>query len=106
MLKISILMKDQHTQYTTLTQANDDPEIQLPSFHEHDHGDGPTTSLIPGATPQEHSHCEVCERTIIRRERRQAHADCCRIVAMVFVVMFVCMMILGIVIAKAASGRK
>ncbi|RAH56315.1 hypothetical protein BO85DRAFT_450355 [Aspergillus piperis CBS 112811] len=94
-----------HT-YSTLTQAIDDPEIQLPSFHKHDHGDGPTTSLIPGATPQEHSHCEVCERIINRRERRQAHADCCRIVAMVFVVMFVCMMILGIVIAKAASKRK
>ncbi|GLA67711.1 hypothetical protein AtubIFM54640_000956, partial [Aspergillus tubingensis] len=46
-----------HT-YSTLTQAIDDPEIQLPPFHEHDHGDGPTTSLIPGATPQEHSHCE------------------------------------------------
>ncbi|OJJ71778.1 hypothetical protein ASPBRDRAFT_75122 [Aspergillus brasiliensis CBS 101740] len=84
-----------HT-YTTLTQANDDPENQLPSIHDHEHADGPTTSLIPAAAAHEHTHCEGCDRAIKRRQRRQALADCCRMVATVVGVLFVCMIILGL----------
>ncbi|RAL03484.1 uncharacterized protein BO80DRAFT_462692 [Aspergillus ibericus CBS 121593] len=61
----------------------------------------PTTSIVTTA----HEHCEVCERAVTRRERKHAQMHCCRMVALVFIVLFICLTILGIVLARAGAGH-
>ncbi|KAI9933604.1 hypothetical protein ASPWEDRAFT_174765 [Aspergillus wentii DTO 134E9] len=82
--------------YTQVPQIElDDIERQTPSSHQHGHAPAPTTSVV--TTP--HEHCETCEKAIVRRESKRADAYCCRMVALVFIVLFICLTLLGIVIA-------
>ncbi|KAJ4290626.1 hypothetical protein N0V90_010844 [Kalmusia sp. IMI 367209] len=55
--------------------------------------------------PKPHVHCEECDKQAERRERRAAERHCCAMVAWVFIVLFICGMILGIVVANTAAAR-
>ncbi|KAL5381092.1 hypothetical protein DPSP01_007349 [Paraphaeosphaeria sporulosa] len=90
-----------------------DVEHDAPT-HDH-HGLAPSTQQRPQETlaqtiagvfrPKPHVHCEECDRQTERRERREAKRHCCAMVASVFMVLFLCGMILGIVITNAAARR-
>ncbi|PWY90712.1 hypothetical protein BO70DRAFT_392397 [Aspergillus heteromorphus CBS 117.55] len=80
--------------YDSIPQTElDDIERQAP--HEHGSDNGATSSIVM----KPHEHCETCERAIIRRERHSSHRQCCKMVAIVLIVLFICLMILGIVLA-------
>ncbi|KAL5397334.1 hypothetical protein PMIN06_002698 [Paraphaeosphaeria minitans] len=83
---------------------------------EHDHGHAPGAQQQPQESlaqtiagvfrPKPHVHCEECDRQTERRERRDAKRHCCAMVASVFMVLFLCGMILGIVITNAAARKR
>ncbi|PKX92384.1 uncharacterized protein P174DRAFT_421453 [Aspergillus novofumigatus IBT 16806] len=47
-----------------------------------------------------HVHCETCDRQLERRQRRDTERECCRMVALVFIVAIIFLTLLGIVIAR------
>lgn len=53
--------------------------------------------------PKPHVHCEACDQQLEARERRANERHCCSMVAWVFIVAFICAMILGIVVANATT---
>ncbi|KAK3213745.1 hypothetical protein GRF29_28g877901 [Pseudopithomyces chartarum] len=55
--------------------------------------------------PKPHLHCEECDRQAERRERLANKRHCCAMVALVFIMLFFCSMVLGIVIANAAARK-
>ncbi|KAF2438933.1 hypothetical protein P171DRAFT_436307 [Karstenula rhodostoma CBS 690.94] len=81
----------------------------------HDHSLAPGAHQQPQETlaqtiagvfrPKPHVHCEECDRQTERRERREAKRHCCAMVASVFMVLFICGTILGILVASAAARR-
>ncbi|KAK2756083.1 hypothetical protein FQN54_005490 [Arachnomyces sp. PD_36] len=85
--------------YTTVPQV----DIEEHDHVEHD-GDEESlplhsTTIIDGTKP--HVHCETCDQRLERREKRRAAKHCCQMVGATFMVAIVCMMMLGIVIARA-----
>ncbi|PYI05178.1 hypothetical protein BO78DRAFT_419837 [Aspergillus sclerotiicarbonarius CBS 121057] len=87
-------------QYAELPQA----DLETGPVHQHSCTPitpNPTTSIISTA----HEHCEMCERTVTRRERKHAQMHCCRMVALVFIVLFICLTVFGIVLARAGAGH-
>ncbi|KAF2263287.1 hypothetical protein CC78DRAFT_581697 [Lojkania enalia] len=56
--------------------------------------------------PKPHVHCEQCDVQTAARERREAEKHCCAMVAVTFMVGFVCIMVLGIVVANAQIKMK
>ena len=75
--------------------------------HHHHHAvdeeSHPSSNNIDLTKP--HVHCEVCDRQLERREKRNAEKHCCMMVGATFIVAIVCAMLLGIVIAKANSRK-
>jgi len=55
---------------------------------------------------QPHAHCEACDKQMEARERRANQRHCCSMVAAVFIALFFCIMILGIVIADEVAKMK
>lgn len=53
-----------------------------------------------------HAHCEACDKQVEARERRANQRHCCSMVAAVFIALFFCIMILGIVIADEVAKMK
>ncbi|RAL11783.1 uncharacterized protein BO97DRAFT_85977 [Aspergillus homomorphus CBS 101889] len=92
-----------HTeQYTEVAQADHDDLESRP----HAHGEYDPTSAIPLATSiitTPHSHCEACDRIIARREKRQSAREYCGIVAIAFVLLFICVTILGALTTRART---
>ncbi|OCL11434.1 hypothetical protein AOQ84DRAFT_313889 [Glonium stellatum] len=93
------------TAYATVPQV-DDSEFD----HSHHHSAPPltpTSSETPlrtlGGTP--HVHCEACDIQIERREKRHNEQVCCALVAATFMVAFVCLMLLGIVVANSRAAK-
>lgn len=60
---------------------------------------------MPQETP--HKHCAVCDEQVqtAARQKREHERYCCTMVAVTFVSLFVCGMMLGIVIVSAAAKR-
>jgi hypothetical protein len=56
--------------------------------------------------PKPHVHCEICDAQTQARERRENERHCCSMVAWVFIVLFFCAMVLGIVIANNGGKSK
>ncbi|KAH3297195.1 hypothetical protein KXV87_005373 [Aspergillus fumigatus] len=47
-----------------------------------------------------HFHCETCDRQLERRQKRDTERECCRMVALVFIVAIIFLTLLGIVIVR------
>ncbi|KAF1951295.1 hypothetical protein CC80DRAFT_597452 [Byssothecium circinans] len=56
--------------------------------------------------PKPHVHCEACDEQSERRERRATEKHCCAMAAWVFIVLFACAMIFGIVAVNNAAKLK
>ncbi|KAK1762307.1 hypothetical protein QBC33DRAFT_552257 [Phialemonium atrogriseum] len=59
--------------------------------------DTPLRTLSGGSKP--HVHCDACDKIAARRENRGKEMHCCSMVAATFIVAFVCLTIMGSVIA-------
>ncbi|KAF2004041.1 hypothetical protein P154DRAFT_427531 [Amniculicola lignicola CBS 123094] len=84
----------------------DDVELQA-----HTHGEAtPGSSIGPAESiaqtiagvfrPKPHVHCDQCDVQLEARERRANEKHCCSMVALTFIAIALCLMILGIVVAK------
>ncbi|KAH8703562.1 hypothetical protein BGW36DRAFT_423117 [Talaromyces proteolyticus] len=51
--------------------------------------------------PEPHTHCEACDQLLERRENRLKEKHCCTMVAVTFIMAFICTMAVGIVIARS-----
>jgi hypothetical protein len=89
-----------YPQYTTVPQVDIEAENHQHTVDEESH---PLQATIDPTKP--HVHCEVCDHRTERREKRKADKDCCMMVGATFMVAIVCLMLLGIVIAKANSRK-
>ena len=94
------LISSTYPQYTTVSQVDLDADDHQHTVDEESH---PLQTTIDPTKP--HVHCEVCDNQSEKREKRKAEKDCCMMVGAVFIVAIVCMMLLGIVIAKANSKK-
>ncbi|KAF2184155.1 hypothetical protein K469DRAFT_580505 [Zopfia rhizophila CBS 207.26] len=56
--------------------------------------------------PKPHVHCEQCDVQMAARERRANERHCCTMVAATFMVGFVCLLLLGIVVAGSVAKTK
>ncbi|KAF2114001.1 hypothetical protein BDV96DRAFT_647489 [Lophiotrema nucula] len=56
--------------------------------------------------PKPHTHCEQCDVQTAAREKREAQQTCRALVAATFMVAFICLMILGITVAKATAPTR
>lgn len=56
--------------------------------------------------PKAHVHCKTCDLQLERQERRLAGRHCCAMVAVVFISLFFCGMVLGIVIVNNVARLK
>jgi hypothetical protein len=100
-------------QYAAVPQADVENDADA-HVHNHDHTTTPAApqeetlaQTIAGVfKPRPHTHCEVCDALMERRERRNARQQCCITVAATFMILFFCSMILGIVIAKSVATAK
>ena len=72
--------------------SSSDPEANAESSN------GTGLRPLPGIS-EPHTHCEACDRIEARRERIASKQHCCSEVAKVFVILFLCLMGLGITIA-------
>ncbi|KUL87382.1 hypothetical protein ZTR_04752 [Talaromyces verruculosus] len=96
--------------YTSIPQTdvlNDHPDIppnneteidieqqQQPDdvhLHQHQHTDN-----AEGVDGEGHTHCTACDRLLERKEQRMNERHCCTLVAVTFIVAFLCLMILGL----------
>ena len=99
--------------YAQVPQA--DIELQA---HEHNHNH---TSPSPGPPqapeslaqtiagvfrPRPHTHCEQCDVQLAAREKRANQRHCCTMVAVMFMIAFFCMLLLGIVVTSAVTKAK
>ncbi|RAH42556.1 alpha/beta-hydrolase [Aspergillus brunneoviolaceus CBS 621.78] len=97
--------KERAFEYSEVAQADQDDLESQPSPSHH-HGDTDPTSAIPLVTSvitTPHEHCDACERIIARREQRQNQLQCCGMVAIVFVMLFICLTIMGAVFARVKA---
>ncbi|PYI14014.1 alpha/beta-hydrolase [Aspergillus violaceofuscus CBS 115571] len=97
--------KEEGFEYSEVAQTDQDDLESQPS-PSHRHGDTDPTSNIPLVTSvitTPHEHCEACERIIARREQRQNQLQCCGMVGIVFVMLFICLTILGAVFARVRA---
>jgi hypothetical protein len=83
-------MFNSHDTHDEQQQQPGDLEANLPCTN--------ATPLLPvGSKP--HVHCEQCERIVERRERAKRENHCCTMVAATFMMLFICAMVLGIIVA-------
>ncbi|KEZ41983.1 hypothetical protein SAPIO_CDS6560 [Scedosporium apiospermum] len=97
--------------YAPVAQEDDSeiPQQQQPHLHYHngvdpEAGDAEGEILLGGATP--HTHCEACDRIAARRERSDREKHCCSMVAAVFIMAFVCLMVVGIIVGSRVGSRR
>lgn len=94
-------------QYAAVPQA--DIEHEAPTHTHSSAQEQPQQTLVQTIAsvlrPKPHAHCEECDMQTERRERRESERHCCTMVALVFMVLFICGMVLGITIAKMATRR-
>ncbi|KAF1945604.1 hypothetical protein EJ02DRAFT_395814 [Clathrospora elynae] len=79
-------------------------------LHAHDHNHTPSTVPDQGPDtfapkPQPHVHCEQCDIQLAARQRSENEKYCCTMVASVFMTLFVCGMLMGIVIINAVTEK-
>lgn len=109
------------TQYAAVPQRDidephfvDDVDVENQGAeHHHQHADpSPGSNNIPLVTSLDpdnphsnvpHTHCDVCERRLEKREKRQKEIQCCALVSVTFIMAFFCIMLLGIVIVRSRA---
>ncbi|PYH47073.1 uncharacterized protein BP01DRAFT_380915 [Aspergillus saccharolyticus JOP 1030-1] len=94
-----------YEEYSAVAQADQDDVESQPS-RSHQHGETDPTAAIPLVTSvitTPHEHCDACERIIARRERRKSQLQCCGIVGIVFVIIFMFLTILGSMFARVKA---
>ena len=52
-------------------------------------------NIVPSGTS--HAHCEECQRLLDQREKRASDRHCCNMTAAVFMVLFLCAMVISLV---------
>lgn len=92
-------------QYAAVLQEDDVEQ------HAHEHSAPSPAPTQPGESiaqtiasvfrPKPHVHCETCDAQTAARERRENEKHCCAMVGWVFIVLFICAMILGIAIVNS-----
>lgn len=91
--------------YATVPQFDEDVEHQHHHQHHHDglaSSSSPHPSIpIPLVTAGPHAHCEVCDRQFERREKHRGERYCCAMVAATFMVVSICILLLGVTIVRA-----
>jgi hypothetical protein len=60
-------------------------------------------TLVAPFRPKPHSHCEACDLAQDRRERRNKQHHCCVMVALTFMVLFICLAVVGVVTQRAKA---
>ncbi|KAL5333194.1 hypothetical protein BJX70DRAFT_381725 [Aspergillus crustosus] len=61
--------------------------------------------LPPPSTFLPHVHCESCDGFIRQQQRMRSKRFCCAAVAVTFMTLFVCGLILGVIIVHAKKGE-
>lgn len=88
-------------QYTSIPQF-DEEEFQSQHHQKHQHQD-PSTSIplsTATTTAAQHTHCELCDHQLERREKLRNQRHCCALVAATFMVAFVCVLLLGVAVVR------
>ncbi|KAF2732588.1 hypothetical protein EJ04DRAFT_440695 [Polyplosphaeria fusca] len=97
--------------YARLPQHDD---IELSAPHTHDSPSSPAPQQQEGLVqtlagvfrPKPHTHCEACDLQTRHREERDQAKHCCAMVAVTFIMAFICAMVLGIVVVGAQARIK
>ncbi|KAF2134768.1 hypothetical protein P153DRAFT_279079 [Dothidotthia symphoricarpi CBS 119687] len=92
--------------YAAVSQE-DDVETHAHS-NTHDYMPTPPETIAQSVlehTMQPHIHCEQCDVRLEARERRANQRHCCKMVAVTFIAVSVCLLILGIIVSSDVTRK-